>query len=113
MTKAYELQKWLREVGPRTRKEIEEAGFRNFTGKTFDRMLAVGAIVGVRTYNPRSEVRYARTITTLYGAGDIDYLPVRGRRTGSSGATPEGLENMRVTKAIQLLERRGYKVTPP
>lgn len=113
MTKALEFQRWLRAVGPRTRKEIHDAGWTNFTGKTFARMLACGAIVAKRDFNPRSEVQYARTITTLYGAGPVDYQPHRGRKPGSGGTTDEGIENMRVTKAVQLLERRGYTVTPP
>lgn len=113
MTKALEFQRWLRSVGPRTKKEILEAGWRNFTGKTYDRMLACGAIIATREYNPRSEVRYARMITTLYSAGPVDYQPHRGRKPGDGGTTAEGIENMRVTKAIQLLERRGYTVTKP
>lgn len=113
MTKALEFQRWLRAVGPRTRKEIEAAGWANFTGKTFERMLACGAIVAKRDINPRSEVRYARAITTLYSAGTVDYQPRRGRKPGDGGTTTEGIENMRITKAVQLLERRGYTVTPP
>jgi hypothetical protein len=113
MTRAFELQRWLRAVGPRTAKEIEEAGFRNFKGKTRLRMMACGAIVMLEDYNPRSEVKYARSITTMYRAGDVDYLPPRGRKPGYGGTTADGIENMRVTKAIQLLKRRGYTVTLP
>lgn len=109
MTKAFEFQKFLRENGPKSFKEIRDAGFRNFTGKTRERMLSCGAITTYTGPNPHSEGRYARIITTLYMAGDEDYKPPRGRRLGTNTASL--MEAAKVGKWIKALEARGYTVT--
>lgn len=43
VTRAFELQQWLRAHGPKTQAEIKAAGFGNFSGLTRDRMLKYGA----------------------------------------------------------------------
>lgn len=112
MTRARELQAWLRAHGPATMREIQDAGFTNFQGVTRERMMKYGSIEAYRGPNPHSEPRYARIVTTLYMATDKDYDPPRGARPGTPVAA-EIKEAAVVARAVSTLTRRGYKVIPP
>lgn len=112
MTRAFELQQWLRENGPATQAEIKAAGFSNFSGLTRDRMLKYGAIETYEGPNPHSERKHARVVTTLYMATDKDYTPHRGAKPGSP-MSAEVREAAVVARAISILQSRGYTVTEP
>lgn len=112
MTRARELQRWLRENGPATQAEIKAAGFTNFSGLTRDRMLKFGAIETYEGPNPHSERKHARIVTTLYMATDKDYTPHRGRPPGD-GFNDEQREKAIVSRAINILRSRGYEVKAP
>jgi hypothetical protein len=110
VTRAFELQQWLRENGPATQAEIKAAGFSNFSGLTRDRMLKYGAIETYEGPNPHSERKHARVVTTLYMATDKDYTPHRGAKPGSP-MSAEVREAAVVARAITILQNRGYTVT--
>lgn len=112
VTRAFELQQWLRQNGPATMAEIKDAGFTNFSGLTRDRMLEYGAIETYTGPNPHSERAYARFVTTLYIATDKDYRPHRGAKPGARPSA-EIREASVVARAISTLTRRGYQVIPP
>ena len=112
MTRAFELQQWLRAHGPKTQAEIKAAGFSNFSSLTRDRMLKYGAIETYEGPNPHSERKHARVVTTLYMATDKDYTPHRGAKPGSP-MRAEVREAAVVARAISILQSRGYTVTEP
>lgn len=112
MTKAFELQQWLRKNGAATAAEIKAAGFVNFSGLTRKRMIAFGALEAYEGPNPHSAAKHARVVTTFYQATDVDYLPHRGAKKGSS-VSPAVKEASVVARAVSVLEKRGYVVTPP
>lgn len=112
MTRAFELQQWLRAHGPKTQAEIKAAGFSNFSGLTRDRMLKYGAIETYEGPNPHSERKHARVVTTLYMATDKDYTPRRGAKPGSP-MSAEVREAAVIARAIKILQSRGYTVTEP
>ena len=112
MTRAFELQQWLRRNGPATKAEIKAAGFTNFSGLTRDRMLEHGAIETYTGPNPHSERKHARFITTLYIATDKDYKPHRGAKPGEKPSA-EVREASVIARAVNILKKRGYAVIPP
>ena len=80
-TKAFKLQKWLRQFGPKTWAQIENAGFHSLGGKTRERMISFGSLrtfLGANDYD--SERRYGRIVVMYYESTEIDYTPQRGRK---------------------------------
>ena len=107
-TRAFAFQCWLRAHGPATRAQIKSAGWRCFVGKTYDRMIAAGAIEVFRGFNPDSAPKFARVAVNMFRATDVDYTPRWG--------TPKGRpisERRRVELAIGVLERGGFTVVEP
>lgn len=113
MTRAQEIQQWLRKHGPATAKDIENAGFKRIiTGRCGHLMIRFGAIKKYTMPNPNSGEKYARIFTTFYESTDKDYAPRRGRKPSPKIIKPK-LESTVALRAITTLENRGYTVIRP
>lgn len=111
-TKAFALQKWLRAHGPASMREIREAGWRCFCGKTYARMLAYGAVEKFMAANEHSDRRWAHFVVLMYRATDKDYTPHRGMTKGVKRSR-ESVERAKETRSINVLRGLGYTVIPP
>lgn len=113
MTRAKEIQQWLRKHGPATSKDLEQAGFKRLIlGRTGQLMIQQGAVEKYTAPNPDSAKKYARVIVTFYEATDKDYEARRGRKPSPKIIKPN-LEATFVLRAISILTNRGYTVIRP